>query len=407
MRAFVIAVACTVAAAPALAADLFTVDISSGGQTARIGFNSAEEAINQLETNKLAQQITYTGSEAVDVLVNFRGLPMTFAYPTAGSTQLVFNVPSLGINITFSGTGPTTASARDDAQDQLADYLKTGNLLGDIMKELSRVSPVDPIAGNPNSLQSQMVAQDFNSSFTAQASNLAPPPQPGTRVPNLGGIGLQYGSYKQADFRSNAVTLPLSYTIRSSSNPGHQLSLSVPLTMIDTEGATTYQGGLGLTYRVPLTQRWALAPSVGYAIAGSRELGAVAQMASGALTSSYEMELGSTMLALGNMIGYYQTLKFKIEDYEFDPKIKNTVFRNGLMWSVPMSAFSGRYAMEYSYINTIFTGTDIFTKSQNEFGLTFGTARGVGGIHSYLRLGVAYLYSSKAEGFSLNAGYWF
>lgn len=407
MRAFFIAAACAVAAWPAFAADLFTVDISSGGQSAHLGFKSAEDALNSIETAKLAQTITYTGIEAATIALDFRGLGMTLSYPTAGSMQLVFIVPALGINQTFNGNGATVPQARDDAQDQLVEFLKKGNFLGQIMKELARVSPVDPIAGNPNSLQSQMVTQDFDSSFTSYASNIAPAPQPGERTPNLIGIGLRFGSYKQADLKSNAVTLPLSYTIRSNSAPGHQFNLRLPLTVVETEGATSYQGGLGFTYRLPVSKRWALAPAFNYAVTGSKDLGSVAQIASGSLTSGYEISLGSSVLAIGNMVGYYRTLKFSYGDYSFDPEISNTVYRNGLLWSVPVSWFGNRYAIEYSYINTQFTGTELYINAYNEFGLTFGTAKGVAGVLSFVRVGVTYLHSSKSEGFSLNVGYWF
>lgn len=405
MRALVIAAA-LVAACPAIAADLFTVDITSGGQSAHLGFSSAEDALNSVETANLARQITYTGTEAANVFINFRGLGMTLSYP-AGNAQLAFIVPSLGINQTFTGSGATVPQARDNAQDQLVEFLKSGNLLGRIMRELARVSPVDPIAGNPNSLQSRMVTQDFDSGFSSVASNMAPAPQPGARTPNLIGIGLQYGGYKQDGLRSNAVTLPLSYTIRSSSDPGHQLNLRLPLTVVETEGATAYHAGLGLTYRLPLTRGWALAPGFNYAVTGSEDLGSVAQIASGSLTSSYELPLGATVLAMGNMIGYYKTLKFSAGDYSFDPEIRNTVFRNGLMWSVPHSWLGGRYAMEYSYINTQFTGTELYTNAYNEFGLTLGTARGVESVLSFLRAGVTYLYSSKSKGLGVNFGYWF
>lgn len=406
MRALA-AAACMAAACPVFAADLFTVDITSGGQSARLAFSSAEDTLDSLETARLAQTITYTGTEAASAAIDFRGLGMTLSYPAAGSAQLVFAVPSLGISQTFDGAGASVPQARDDAQDQLVEFLKSGNLVGRIMRELARVSPVDPIAGNPNSLQSRMVTQDFDSAFSSVASNIAPAPQPGTRTPNLIGVGLQYGGYKQDDLKSHAVTLPLSYTIRSSSDAGHQLNIRLPLTVVETEGATSYQGGLGLTYRLPLTRGWALAPGFNYAVAGSQELGSVGQIASGSLTSSYELPLGSTVLAMGNMIGYYRTLKFSVGDYSFDPEISNTVYRNGLMWSVPHSWLGGRYALEYSYINTQFTGTELYTNAYNEFGLTLGTARGVEGVLSFLRAGATYLYSSRSKGFSLNVGYWF
>jgi hypothetical protein len=403
MRRFLIAAVFAVAGPTANAADLFVVDISSSGQSAHLTFNNAEDAINSIEVANLARTITYTGNEAASANVNFRGLPITLSYPTAGSTQLVFSVPSLGINLTFNGNGGSVPQARDDAQEQLVEYLKNGNLMGQIMKELARVSPVDPIAGNPNSLQSRMVAQDFDSSFTSHSSNLGAPP-PGGRTPNLIGIGINYAGYKQGDFKTQAVTLPLSYTFRGNADPGHQFSIRVPVTFVDTEGATSYQAGIGLGYRLPITRGWALSPAINYAIAGSQDLGSAGQVASGSLTSSYELPLGGTVLAMGNMIGYYRTLKFKVGDYEFDPEISNTVYRNGLMWSVPVSR---RMAVEASYINTVFRGTELYVQSQNEFGLTIGTAKNVSGIASYIRAGVTYLYASRAEGFSLNVGYWF
>ncbi len=405
MRKFIVA-ALFAAAGPAFAADLFTVDITSGAQSARVSFNNAEEAVDIFQTANLSQVITYTGVEQASIAINFRGLPITLAYAAPNSTQLVFTVPSIGINLVFNGNGGSVQQARDDAQDQLVEYLKNGNLLGQMMRELARVSPVDPTAGNPNSMQTRMVTQDFASAFTSHASNVAPPPSQGQRVPNLMGIGVQFGSYKQGDFRNDAVTVPLSYTIRSSSDPGHLLELRMPLTAIDTEGAASYGAGVGFTWRYPVSKRWALAPAFNYAAAGSKELGSLSTMASGSITSSYEMGLGSTTLALGNMVGYYRTLKFKIEDYEYDPEISNTVYRNGLLWSVPMSLFGDRMAVEYSYINTVFTGTELYVKSQNEFGLTIGTAKGTSAL-SFLRVGVTYLYASKSEGFSFNLGYWF
>jgi hypothetical protein len=211
---------------------------------------------------------------------------------------------------------------------------------------------------------------------------------------------------KSDNLSSRSVTLPLSYTLRSSTHPGHQFSVDVPLTVVETEGARSYSGGVGLTYRVPITGRWALAPGVGYAATGSPDLGSAAQIASGSLTSSYEFPVGSSIVAIGNMVGYYETLKFEVANYSFNPGIHNTVFRNGIMASVPLNLGS-RYAVEYSYINTQFAGTKLYNDLYNEWGVTFGTAKGVGGILSYVRAGISYLYAPHSKGFTFNGGYWF
>ena len=398
------------AAGSCLAADLFVVDISSSGQSAHVTFGTAVDALDAIKVANLKKHITYSGTEVVQGDVNYRGLPMFVGFLTANDATLTFRVPSLGIDQTFIGSGASVPKARNDAQKQLVEYLKTGNLLGAIQQELARVSPVDPVAGNPASLQSVMISQQFQTSFTAQASNIAPPPpapgQPVPPTPNLIGLGIGVGSLKSGDFDSRSATLPLSYTLRSSATPGHQFTVDVPLTVVETQGARSYAGGVALTYRRPITARWALAPSIGYAATGSPDLGSAAQIASGALTSSYEFPAGRSTVAIGNMVGYYETLKFKVADYSFDPDIHNTVFRNGVMASVPF-VMGSRYAVEYSYINTQFTGTKLYNQLYNEFGVTVGTAKGIGGILSYVRVGATYVYAPNSKGFTFNGGYWF
>ena len=409
MRAY-IGAAALAAAGSCLAADLFVVDISSGSQTARATFSNAIDAVDAIEVANLSKYITYTGTEVVTGNVNFRGMPMFVGFLTANSARLTFQVPSLGIDKTFNGSGANVPAARDNAQNKLAEFLKNGNLLGAIQKELARVSPVDPVAGNPNSLQSVMISQQFQSSFTAQASNIAPPPpapgQPPQPTPNLIGLGVAAGSLKSGDFKSRSASLPFSYTVRSDVTPGHQFVVDVPVTVVETEGARTYSAGIGLTYRRPITSRWALAPAVGYAATGSPDLGSAAQIASGSLTSSYEFPAGRSAVAIGNMIGYYETLKFSAGDYSFNPDIHNTVFRNGIMASVPFNVGS-RFAVEYSYINTQFTGTKLYNNMYNEWGITVGSAKGVRGVLSYVRAGVTYIHAPNSKGFTFNGGYWF
>jgi len=267
-----------------------------------------------------------------------------------------------------------------------------------------------------------MVMQDFNASFTAFASNIVTPEgtpnaaagasaSAGAGAPgagaNLSGLGLGFGNFTQGGLHSRSLTAPISYTIRSDSDPGHQFSIRMPISVVETEGAKAYTAGLGFTYRVPITKYWALSPGLSYAVVGSPDLGSAAQIASGSVTSSYEIPIGSHQITVGNMVGYYKTLRLKVSDYEVDPQINNTVFRNGLMWSIPMNPFGLRTALELSYVNTIFTGTPLYSNTYNEFGFSFGSRRGQSGLKSYLRAGVTYLYSPTAKGASLNAGVWF
>lgn len=382
------------------AVNLFQLDATVGTQSASYGFNTAQEAINAFQQQKLQQHFTYVGTEQVAVDLNYRGLGLILDY-AAGSTSLNLNIPSLSISRTFSG------GTRDQSQSLLYDFFKSGDILGQIMKKLAETSPVDPIAGNPNSLMSQMVASDYNSGFTSTVSNIAQQAGQAAGTPNLVGLGLRFGSFKQSDFKSNSVALPLSYTIRSDIDPRRQLIINIPLAQTDTQGAKSYYVGSGVTYRRPMNDNWTLAPSFQYAITGSADLGSVAQIVSGSLTSTYIINRDSYDIGIGNMVGYYKTLKFSSSGYSFDPGIKNTVLRNGAMLSMPLAALGRNMTIEYSLVDTRFTGSALYMKSYDELGITIGTNKSATSARSYLRGGISYLHSAQSKGFTANFGYWF
>jgi hypothetical protein len=225
--------------------------------------------------------------------------------------------------------------------------------------------------------------------------------------PNLLGLGLRFGQYRQADVDSRSITLPLSYTIRSDLDPRRQLVINLPISRTEVQGSTSYYTGLGLAYRVPLTDNWSVTPAGNYAVTGSVDLGSMAQMASASLTSSYVFELGSKDLVIGNMVGWYRTLKFSHDGYSYDPGLSNVVFRNGAMLSVPFRLAGKAMAVEYSLIDTRFKGSELYLNNYHEAGITLGTNRSASSARSFLRAGATYLWSAKSKGFTLNIGYWF
>lgn len=386
----------------AAAAPIFQVTATTS-TTVTLGFTSAQDAIDVIGPNKLGQYVPYTGVEAATIGLNFRGLPMTVAHPNgAGDPLLTLSIPSLGIAQNFTG------ATRADSQRLLSDFFKSGDVLSQIMRRLAEVSPVDPIAGNPNSLMSQMVANDFNNSFFGVGSNLAPP-QASTNdsTPNLIGIGLRFGQYRQGSLTSQNLTLPLSYTIRSNIDPRRQLILSLPISQTDAEGSKAYYVGAGAAYRFPMNDNWTLTPSFSYAVTGAPDFGSVSQIAAASLSSTYVIPMKSYDLAIGNMVGFYKTLKFSANGYSFDPNISNTVFRNGVMLSTPISFMGRKMSIEYSLIDTRFTGTALYNEGYDEIGITIGTNKNAQSARSYLRGGISYLFSPQSKGFTVNIGYWF
>lgn len=382
-------------------ADVFSVDTNVSGIQTSASFSSVDNTFNSLNTAGLsAINPAYTGVEAASVSINYRGLPMIASYATYGSTLLSFNVPALGISQTFNGT------TRDASEDLLADYFKNNvdNILGRLSKELAKNSPIDPIAGNPNSLMSQLVMQDFNNSFSSFATNIK---GTGEKSSNLIGIGFGMGQYRQGGITSRSYTVPISYTFRNDLDPRRQIALNMPITLVDTEGSKSYYIGLGGSYRLPVNDEWALTPAVNLALAGSADLGTLAAVASLSLTSSYLIQLPKFDLAIGNMVGQYTAVKVATGNYSYDPGISNTVLRNGVMLSHPIAVGGQKMSLEYSLVDTLFFGDALYVEHFDEIGISLGTNKSAASSRSYFKSGLSYLHSSKSKGISVNLGFWF
>lgn len=203
------------------------------------------------------------------------------------------------------------------------------------------------------------------------------------------------------DESSTMVSLPLSYTVVFDKDPNRKLVFSLPISMTDSEGATTYQLGLGVGYNYPVNGRWTLTPSAGMSVVGSEDLGAASALASFSVTSSYSLQLGDWALNIGNMLGSYSTQKLKVGEYESDPGISNTIMTNGLLVSGPSSLLANDLVLEYFINDTRYSGDDLFTDNAQEVGINFGKINTMGEIvTSYLKGGISYL---KASGEGDNA----
>jgi len=380
-----------------------TTDTIQGGTTsATLGFSTVTDLFNQ-------GQNTMTANAAQNAVIRFgyRGTPVVLS-SNGGSADITLLIPGLNVNRLFNAQ-----TTRDGNINDVREFLKSsgGDILNQLQKLLVKTSPVDPIAGNPNSMQSRMVSEDFDRNFTQFASNIQSAPATGASsetTNNLIGLGLGYGSYTQAGLSSSVVTLPLSYTTRPDLDPRRQLTLYAPITVTDAGGAKSYGINFGLSYRIPINDEWALTPAAGYGVTGSVDLGSGAAMLAASLTSQYTLQMDGYDLSIGNMAGVYQSSKINVGGYSFDPQINNTVLRNGVMASFPTSIQGKKMAFEVSYVNTLFSGTALYSNQYNEIGVTLGTNKGANTARSYLRGGLSYMVGENdIRGFKANVGYWF
>jgi len=379
------------------------------------GGNNVEGLIEQFDQAQLRQQFPEF-NENVDSAFfegNFRGVPILAAFPEEHGDRLVFKVPELGICKEWGNGAPQfcrssekSAGNREANKDKLEDYLKKE---GDkILRELVKASAVDPIAGNPSSQQSQTVADEFNAGTDNQYDVAT-----GETMPNRLGIGARFGSYSLGDKSVTAYTLPLSYKVPLS--PDQELIFRLPITYTTVEGARSYRVATGVSYKKSVTEVWSLAPSISYGMAGSRDLGSAAHSISTSLTSNYVLPISTSKyeVSIGNMVGYYKTLPFKIQDYEVDLDITNVVLRNGLSLSIPLGKklVGQELSLETFVVDTRFTGDELYIDQYQEIGFSIGpkTTKGKAGF-SGQEIGIGFQYL-RAEGgnngFTFNLGYEF
>jgi hypothetical protein len=382
-----------------------TDSFSGGTVSAPFGATNLQTLKNQVTDAGLKQiNANYTDTGAAVIRAGYRGLPIIID-SQAGSKTVSLSIPAIGLAKSFSNS----TTSRDDNTKDLFDYLKSdgGDILNQLQQKLALLSPIDPIAGNPSSMQSRMVMDDFDRSFTAFASNIKSDGSDGS-TSNLVGVGLSLGSMTTGGINTTTTTIPLSYTIRNDLDPRKQFSFYAPVTSSDTVGAKAYGINLGVAYRLPVNDDWALTPALGYGVTGSEDLGSGASMFAASVTSQYSWKMDGYDLAMGNMVGVYQSTQLNAGSYSIDPKISNTVYRNGILASFPTSAFGQKMAIEASFILTNYTGTALYSNQYQEIGLTLGTNKSASSARTYVRAGATYLTGENGiTGYKLNVGYWF
>ena len=403
--AFLLNALCT-----AVADDLFSVSITVDGEMSSFGFSDVKSAFDQINEDELTEAFSgYTERSMAGATIDFRGLEMRASFVGATS-RLVFEVPSIGINETFAGAD------RDTSLEMLEEFLKDEgeDILNQIQRALIATSPVDPIAGNPNSLMGTMVSGQFRAGFQDQTTNIddaaASDGKEAHDPDNLFVVGARFGRFTAAEKVSNVLTLPLGYSFRlKESGAGlRSVDVSLPITYAEIEGGKSgaVSLGIGLTYGI--NERWSLSPAAGAGVVGSADLGSAGGIGSLSLTSAYTIPRDGWSLNIGNMVGYYETLDISLGDYDFNPEVSNTVLRNALMVSFPSTVADRDVTTEVWGIDTRFFGSDLYTEYYDEFGISFGLTKvSERSIENYLRAGVSHLTGDGVEGWRVNLGYSF
>jgi hypothetical protein len=381
--------------------DSFTAGVVSIPQGASSWTELRTQVIS--DANFRAINSAYDGVNPFIVRVGNFGVPLLYS-STVGSNVITLEIPALGISKVFNSQANRAMNA-----DDMFGYLQSNasQLYEQLQQLLARESAHSPIAGNPGSLQSQMISDVYDLSFVQSASNIRSPSASKDSSAATIGAGVSYGEVKSGSISSKTTTLPLSYSFSLESDPRKKWTVYLPLTMTDTEGAKTYGGHLGASYRLPVTDSWAVTTGLGYGITGSKDLYLSAAMLAASVTSHYSIPCDGYGVELGNMIGAYQTTSGSSGDGSVNPGLTNTVLRNGAMVSVPTMTFGAKTSTEFSYVLTNYFGSKLYSNLYHEIGITLGTRKSGGGL-DFFRVGLTYLAGENSvSATKLNFGYWF
>ena len=386
------------------ARDLFVGRISIAGNQFGGSTSKLREVPELFDNASLgALDPTYDPNDPVSAGVDLRGLPTLIGFDL-NSTELFFQIPAIGLDVRFD------AGDRNASQEQFEEWL-AGNfssLLADdalvtsVLQALVEYSPVDPVAGNPNSLQSRMFAADYQ---MGTSGPLIGSGGGGEDVRNLFSLRPAAGLYKGGPFDVTALDLPFNYAVN-----WEYLSLivDVPLTATVTEGAWGGMGSLGLGLQVRPFGWWALTPAARIGGVGSIDVGGLAVMYSGTLTSQLRIPLGPIALGIGNMGGAAKTVDgIEIGGYGLAYELLNWVTRNGgyLEGTFGPRILGGALGWRVFGSDVRFFGDELFLDSYAEAGVSLASARQMGeGRYDFLDVTFAYLWGDGYKGGSLRFG---
>lgn len=347
---------------------VITVD---GTDTAREGTNSILKVTEFFDNTSLEDLFpNYTDTSSVTALVNFRGVGTVIQFE-ANSSELIFRIPGKDFEVRFDG------GSRDESQEQFEDWLKGEFSSADApRKSLTRLlqivvaeSPVDPVAGNPNSLMTRMILDDFNQGITGPfiSSNT---PVKGQK--NYFSLSAEVGFFNGGPYEGETYSIPISYKWNLKSMPKLSFIVDFPVLLTRTQTAWSYMGSLGLGAQYRPTRWWSLTPMARIGGVGSFDVGALAFPVSGTLTNYLHYKFPATHLGFATQSGAITTIDgIKIAGWDLSYELTNYVLRNGgdVLQEMDFKIFGGQAAFKFFLNHTKFWGDELYLESFFDMGV--------------------------------------
>ena len=364
-------------------ADMFTLHLQQGNIDETRGFESVIDLFDRYEDGTLDSIISgYDDTKASFGQIDFRGIPMTLRFDD--NAVLTFNVPDADIhNMTFDG------GSQEESFQLLKDWLKNNKdgLMKKILKAGVEKTPYDMVAGNPNSLMATMTDNSFQRAGGGVLGNFV-----SYISPNASQHSFDFdGDTKKA----KVYSLPLAKTFNFE-NSGYALLFDMPLTYADMDGSISYAAQLGLGLKIPVINNdkmsWNLIPAGRVGAIGSEDMLSGGILYSGTLTSDLQIPIGNFTYGLTNMVGYIRDYSLKVDDYEIEYDLQNTIFKNGVSvrWD-----FADKWALNGSYAYTFYSGSELFIDDYHDTGVALVRKFDKGSFFSGMALVGNYAFGSN------------
>lgn len=373
-----------------------------GPASAVVNAPNLVDLTHDLKSSSITELIPfYTPTSPVGIGINLRGIGIISSF-AANSTDLIVNIPQAGITETFSG------GTREESLHLLKDYIRDGGRDQRLLKAYAKFSPIDPIAGNPNSLMAQMAQADY---LVGHLSPLSGCDCCWTSQPII--HQFQAGAYTgrafSGGFDTTSITLPLRYSYSPTSD--WAFVIDAPITYNRNGGASSIFSSLGFGLRLPLTCRWSLTPTARFGVGGTLDLCTSGSFLSTGITSVFNYSISDYVLSMTNYAGYFSSTNLWLTGINFNYNLHNYIFKNGLaLTSCQGFCLCGRQLnFNLSFIDSLFTRDQLYIRHYDEVGIAFFTTN-VNPCLDYdcLSLGFAYQFGQKDyKGYFVNLAYQF
>jgi hypothetical protein len=377
--------------------------ITVGPDSAKVSEANIVNLVKDLRTTAIEDLIPiYTPTSAVSLDLNLRGLLANASFP-ANSNTLTLTLPNQGISVSFTG------STRDESIVLMKDFLKSnGNGNPKIFKAYAKFSPIDPIAGNPNSLMAMMAQSDYDFGRLSPLSgcNCCWSAQP---IVHQFQAGVDVGRGLTKGFETTSITLPLRYSYSPDSS--HAFIIDVPIKLNKYDGAFSLAESLGLGYRIPLTHQWSVTPTFRLGFGGSVDLAASGAFLATGFVSNFNYKIYDFVFSVTNQVTYFASLPLHLGAINYDYHLYNFVLKNGFaLTSCCGIEFCGRrinYGL--TFVDSDFQGDTLFIEHYDEVGVfLYTTCLNPCIDYDNLALGFVYQFGQKDyKGYILNMIYQF